>query len=110
MAFDEALGERLKYLTQDDPDVTHKKMFGGLAMLLKGKMFCGVIGDQIMARIGKANWETALARPHVAEMDFTGRSMKGYVYVAPDGIADDEMLGEWVEMAKTFVRTEVLGE
>ena len=104
MAFDEALGARMRGITEEWPGVTSKKMFGGLCFLLEGKMFAGIVGEQLMARIGKANWESALARPHVSEMDFTGRSMKGYVYVAPEGISDDAALGEWLEMARAFVR------
>jgi TfoX/Sxy family transcriptional regulator of competence genes len=61
--------------------VTEKKMFGGIAFLLDGAMFCGVSGGDLMVRVGAEAHEAALARPHARPMDFTGRPMKGYVFV-----------------------------
>jgi hypothetical protein len=58
-----------------------------------------------MARVGPENYAAALTRKHVREMDFTGRPMKGYVYVDPAGIAGDEELEEWVMRCRSFVKT-----
>jgi hypothetical protein len=74
------------------PTATEKKMFGGLAFMLNGNMFCGMTQDVLMARVGPKHYEAALAKPHVRVMDFTGRVMKGYVYVDPAGMASDEEL------------------
>lgn len=80
-------------------------MFGGIAFLADGHMFVGVIGDALMARVGPENYVAALKRTHVREMDFTGKPMKGYVYVDAAGIAGDEELEEWVLQCRAFVKT-----
>ncbi len=71
-------------------------MFGGLAFLVGGKMFVGIRGSTLMARVGPARYQDALALAHVREMDFTGRPMKGYVYVDPPGLIEDGNLKAWV--------------
>lgn len=68
-------------------------------------MFVGIVGDTLMARVGPAAYAAALKRRHVREMDFTGRPMKGYVYVDPQGIESDTDLAEWVEAGRAFVKT-----
>lgn len=105
MAYDEGLAERIRLTVADRPGVVEKKMFGGLAFMLHDYMFCGVINDELMARVGPDNYGAALARPHARDMDFTGRSMKGYVYVAPEGIESDAELREWVDLCAEFVQT-----
>ena len=77
-------------------------MFGGLAFLLKGKMFCGVLQKDLVLRLGPEAGEQALKSPHVRPMDFTGRPMKGYVYVAPAGVPSDRALQQWLERAIAF--------
>lgn len=74
-------------------------MFGGLCFLRRGKMFVGIVGNELMVRVGKDIYEAALAEPHVREMDFTGRPMRGYVYVEPRGVDRDEPLQKWVTCA-----------
>jgi TfoX/Sxy family transcriptional regulator of competence genes len=103
MACDEGLAERIRLAVVDRPAVTEKKMFGGLAFMLNDYMFCGVINDELMARVGPDNYAAALAKPHVREMDFTGRSMKGYVYVIPEGVESDADLQYWVDLCAEFV-------
>ena len=105
MAFDEGLAERIRTVVLDRPAVREKKMFGGLAFMLNDYMFCGVQQDLLMARVGPENYPAALAKPHVREMDFTGRPMKGYVYVDPPGIESDEELQYWVDLCVGFVLT-----
>lgn len=80
-------------------------MFGGIAFLHHGNMFVGIVGDDLMVRVGPAQHETALTRPHARPMDFAGRPMKGYVYVAPEGIDADDTLAGWVRLALEFVST-----
>ncbi|HSH03019.1 MAG TPA: TfoX/Sxy family protein [Anaerolineae bacterium] len=105
MAYDEGLAERIRMVMVEWPNVGEKKMFGGLAFMVNDYMCCGVLGETLMARVGKENYEMALAKGHVREMDFTGRSMKGYVYVAAEGLAEDDELAYWVELCRDFVLT-----
>ena len=104
MAYDEQLAERIRAILGDDPGIDERKMFGGLAFLLDGNMFVGITQD-LMVRVGPEAWSDALAQPHTREMDFTGRSMKGYVYVSAEGTAEDADLAAWIERALDFVGT-----
>lgn len=79
-------------------------MFGGLAFLLEGKMFCGIVKDDLMVRIGPERQDKALARPHVRPMAFTGKPFIGYVFVAPAGYAGGR-LAPWIEAGSRFVRS-----
>jgi hypothetical protein len=98
------LAERIRQIIGDDPNVTEKKMFGGIAFMLNGNMLVGPHKDgTLMARVGPENYEDALARPGASEMNFTGKSMKGFIHVHPDKIADDEALATWIALATQFV-------
>jgi TfoX/Sxy family transcriptional regulator of competence genes len=78
MAYNEQLAERLRAAVADlGVAVSERKMFGGLAFMLNGHMFTGIVGDDLMVRLGPDGADAALSRPHVREMDFTGRPMKG---------------------------------
>lgn len=103
MAYDEGLAERIRTVVMDRPTVIEKKMFGGLAFMLNDYMFCGVMQDTLMARVGPDNYAVLLSKPHVREMDFSGRPMKGYVYVDPPGIESDEDLEYWIDLCIEFV-------
>jgi TfoX/Sxy family transcriptional regulator of competence genes len=103
MAYDEALAERIRSAVGRRAGATEKKMFGGIAFLLDGKTFCGVVGDDLMVRVGPELHEQALAAPHARPMDFTGRPMKGYVFVGPPGTRTETAVRKWVERATTFV-------
>lgn len=105
MAFDERLAERIRRITDERGDVAEKHMFGGVAFLLHGKMFCGVVKEDLMARIGPDAYLEALEQPHVREMNFTGRPMKGYVYVEPEGCRSEATLRQWVAKTLAFVET-----
>jgi TfoX/Sxy family transcriptional regulator of competence genes len=96
MAFDEGLAERIRSLTRGDPSISERKMFGGLSFLSSGNMCFGIVGSEIMVRVGPAAYQTALRLPHAREMDFTGRSMRGMVYVDSEGIAEDDDLEAWL--------------
>ncbi len=103
MAYDEQLVERIRHLVGDELGYGEKKMFGGVCFLLHGNMVAGVTNDDLMLRVGPDAWADALARPEAREMDFTGRSMKGYVYVAPAGLTEDADLQAWLDRALAFV-------
>ena len=81
------------------------KMFGGIAFMLRGHMCCGVVKDLLMVRVGPEGYEKALTKPHARPMDFTGRPLKGLVFVAPAGTRTEKGLAGWVEQAARFVRT-----
>ncbi|MFQ5589509.1 MAG: TfoX/Sxy family protein, partial [Nitrospiria bacterium] len=85
MAYDEGLAERLREIFIDRQGLVEKKMFGGIAFMLCGHMCCGIVNETLMARVGPDQYAAALAHPHAREMDFTGRPMKGLVYIDPEG-------------------------
>lgn len=105
-AIAEEITERIRALIGDDPNIGEKKMFGGLCFLLNGNMLCGPTkqGD-LMLRIGKDAEADALARPGARPMDFTGRPMRGFVFVEPGALKDDKVLAEWLALATAFVAT-----
>lgn len=102
MAFDEGLAQRVREALSPRPDLTEKRMFGGLCFLLGGNMCCGIVGEELMLRVGPDAYEEVLAREHAREMDFTGRAMRGMVYVGVDGLRSDQALSTWLEPAITF--------
>jgi TfoX/Sxy family transcriptional regulator of competence genes len=105
MAYDRKLAERIRTITAGRKGVTEKEMFGGIAFLLDGKMFIGLANNQLMVRVGPDRHDEALARPHARPMDFTGRPMRGYVYVAPAGYANARSLSAWIDWSAAFVAT-----
>jgi TfoX/Sxy family transcriptional regulator of competence genes len=102
MAYDEGLAQRLREQTEEDPRIAERKMFGGLCFLVSGNMAFGIVGDELMVRVGPDAYDECLARPHAREMDFTGRAMKGIVYVGTDGFAEDDELAAWVARGLDF--------
>ena len=105
MPYDEKVAARIRASLGSRNDVAEKKMFGGLAFMVRGHMCCGVTGDELMVRVGPDAYETALARSHAREMDFTGKPLRGFVYVAPQGFARRRDLDRWVTMGTEFVLT-----
>ncbi len=105
MPYDEELADRVRAALGPRPGVTERRMFGGVAFLLHGKMFCGVAKGKLMVRVGPDAHAAALKRPHAAPMDFTGRPMKGYVFVLPAGAKTARAVRPWVEQSAAFVAT-----
>ena len=104
MAYDAALGNRLRRILARRRGIRERAMFGGLAFMVHGHMFAGVLGRSLMARVGTAHHARALARPHVRPMDFTGTPLRGYVFVGPRGIATDRQLRRWVDLCLQHAR------
>jgi len=102
MAYDEALAARVRKQLAAQRGMSERRMFGGLCFLLKGHMCAGITGLTLMLRVGPERYADALARPHAREMDFTGRALKGMIYVDPPGIASAAGLGRWLGMAVAF--------
>jgi len=103
MAYDARLAERVRRLLARRKGIIEKMMFGGLAFLFRGRMFCGILNDDLVVRVGPQRYEKALSRSHARPMDFTGRPFKGYVYVEPNGTKTKSMLARWVGAAIDFV-------
>jgi TfoX/Sxy family transcriptional regulator of competence genes len=102
MAFDERLAERVRAELDHLPDVTEKRMFGGLAFLLSGRMACGVAGESLMVRLDPAALDAALAEAGARPFVMKGRPMKGWLLVEPDGTRDDAALRSWVGRSVAF--------
>ena len=105
MAFDESLAGRIRDALLRKKGVAEKKMFGGIGFLLHGNMLVGVWRDSLIVRLGPDEGEKALERSHVREFDITGKPMKGWVMVEPEGIEEDDPLQDWIERAWNFVMT-----
>ena len=103
MSYDEGLAERIREQFQERNDVVEKKMFGGLCFMVLSHMCCGIVKETLMLRVGPDNYEACLARRHAREMDFTGKAMKGMVYVSPEGFESDTDLAEWLSICTEFV-------
>jgi TfoX/Sxy family transcriptional regulator of competence genes len=105
MAYDEILAERIRTLLLRRKGISERRMFGGLAFMVEGNMACGIIGEELMVRVGPSGYDEALAQPHARPMDFTKRPSRGMVYVGTAGFrTDDELLG-WVERGLRFARS-----
>ena len=104
MAYNERLAERVREALAGRQGVSERKMFGGLAFLLDGKMCVGVLGDELIVRSGPERYPDALAEPHARPMDFTGRVMTGMLYVSPAGISRGPALRRWVEVGLAGAR------
>jgi TfoX/Sxy family transcriptional regulator of competence genes len=105
MGFDETLAGRIRDALARKSGIEEKKMFGGVRFLLNGNMLVGVWKDSLIVRLGPEKGDEALLEPHVKEFDITGRAMKGWVLVAPEGVEDDHRMKEWIERAMEFVNT-----
>jgi hypothetical protein len=105
MAYDEGLAQRVREVLSERQDIAEKKMFGGLSFLLQGNMAVGVIGEELIVRVGPHDYEEALAHEHARPFDMTGRAMSGWVVVGADGYEGDEELYDWVMRGVGFAGT-----
>jgi len=105
MAYDEILGDRIRTLLSRRRGVVEKRMFGGLAFMIHGNMSVGIVDKKLMVRVGPKAFDEALKEKHAKPMDFTGRPMKGFVYVEPKGIQTDEDLKAWVDRGIAFAKS-----
>jgi hypothetical protein len=103
MAYDEGLAERIRGALDERPGVSEKRMFGGIAFLVNGHMSVGIVQDKLMVRVGPESYDSVLRERHVRRMDFTGRPMKGFVYVVADGYETDADLKRWVDLGVGYV-------
>lgn len=105
MSFDTGLAQRIREYLQYYPNLEEKKMFGGLCFMISRHMCCGIIEDKLMARVGPEQYKSLLEREHTLKMDFTGKPMKGMLYVKPQGLNTDEKLKKWLDFCIEFINT-----
>jgi TfoX/Sxy family transcriptional regulator of competence genes len=105
MAFSEELAERIRQQLAWRKGVEEKKMFGGAGFLLNGNLLVGVGKESLLVRLGPEEGDEALKEPHVSAFKITGRSRKGWVLIAPQGVKDDDQLRGWVQRAVKLVGT-----
>src|SRR5688572_9588844 len=102
MAYDEGLAQRIEELL---PKAEQKRMFGGLAFMERGNLVVGVIGSEMIARVGPHATNAALGSPGVRPFDFTGKVMAGWVVVDQECLAEDDDLAAWIEKCRSFTKT-----
>jgi TfoX/Sxy family transcriptional regulator of competence genes len=105
MPYSKSLAARIRHALAARAAIVEKKMFGGICFLFRGNMLVGVWNDSLIVRLGPDEGDAALSQPHVVPFDVTGRPMKGWVMVEPDGLDTDSQLRDWIERAVNFVRT-----
>jgi hypothetical protein len=103
MAYDEKLAVRVNKAFAGAKGIIEKKMFGGLCFMEHGAMCCGLVGDELMVRVGPDAYDAALSMPHARPMNFTGRPMRGFVYVGIAGCATQANVNAWVARGRSFV-------
>ena len=102
MTYNQELVDRVRSHLADQDGYQEKNMFGGLAMMLNGNMCCGVVGEELMARVGPDRYEDCLKVEYVRQMDFTGKPLRGMVYIAAVGLDSDRELAIWIGMSQAF--------
>lgn len=102
MAYNVKLAERITKLLKARKGVVEKKMFGGICYMFKDKMISGIVEDKLMIRCMREDYDILLKKPHAGVMTFTGKPMKGFLYVAPDGIKTDKQLQKWLDVGIEF--------
>lgn len=105
MAFDESLAARVRGLLSPVAGFAEKRMFDGLCFLVHGNMCCGVLKDELVLRLELSRAQELLRRPHTRPMDFTGRPLKGFVFVEPAGLRTARQRRAWVSMALAFAQS-----
>ena len=102
MPYNEKLADRIRIRIAEIPKVEEKFMFGGVCFMVKGKMCVGIVKDEMMCRIGPDAYETALEKNGCREMVFTGKPMKGYVYVSDEGMKTKKDFDYWINLCLEF--------
>ena len=105
MAYDEGLSFRVEEILADTSAFIAKKMFGGIGYLIRGNMTCGVIQNALIIRLSQQDYQTALQKPNTRKFEMTGKEMRGWLLVDPDGTSDDNDLQNWINSALQFSAT-----
>lgn len=102
MAYNEKLSNRIRESLTDIPNIEEKMMFGGVCFMMNGKMCVGVTKDEMMCRIDPEIYQSALEQKGCREMVFTGRAMKGYVFVSDEGMKTKKDFDYWINLCIKF--------
>jgi hypothetical protein len=102
VAYDAELADRVRDVLALRDRVSEREMFGGIGFMIAGNMACGVAGEDLIVRLDREGSERALAEPNVREFDMTGRPMRGWLLVSPEGVHTDEELASWVDAGADF--------
>jgi hypothetical protein len=102
MGYDKELAEKVRTFLENESGINEKKMFGGICFLLNGNMACGVLNDDLIARIGPDNYGESLRFPHARPFDITGRAMKGWIMVSTEGYRKKQDLAYWIKQGLAF--------
>lgn len=105
MAAKEELASRIRKVLAKQRGVTEQAMFGGICFMIRGHMCCGTLKQNLVVRLGPERYEHALAKPHVRPMNFTGRPLRGFVFVGPQGTHTQRALAYWIEQGIAYVQT-----
>jgi TfoX/Sxy family transcriptional regulator of competence genes len=105
MAYDEGLAQRIREQLGGTTALAEKRMFGGLAFMENGNMLVGVMGDDLIARVGEQATDQSLGRPGARLFDFPGRPMRGWIVVSGSALDEDEILASWIADAHAYVFT-----
>jgi len=106
MAYDEKMVDKIReIISQTFTDIEEKKMFGGLCFMVNGKMFMGVRTERLMVRLDPALYEEVMEKEGCHPMNFTGRSIKGFVYVDIDAVNTQKKLNYWIGLALAYNET-----
>lgn len=103
--YDQGLATRLDEMMAGMLDMETTTMFGGYGFMMNGHICVGIWNDRLVIRIGTAAWNDIKDDPHVGPMDLTGKIMKGWAMVDPEGVSEDEDLRRYVDMAILFCAT-----
>lgn len=103
MSFDEKLADRVRErIAETDKNIEEKKMFGGLCFMVNDKMCVGVEKERLMLRIDPENYEALLEKEGCTPMDFTGKPMKGYIYVEVNVLKTKKQIDYWIGLALEY--------
>jgi len=106
MAYDEVLARRVRDLVHDEPGLSEKRMFGGLAFLVGGNMAVSA-SDQggLLLRVDPADTQSLTGHPHVRRFEMRGKEMDGWLRVDTEAVESDDELGRWVEIGLAYARS-----
>jgi TfoX/Sxy family transcriptional regulator of competence genes len=105
VVYDEKLADRIRKIFGKNRKVSEKHMFGGLSFMYGKKMFCGVLKNDLVLKMSHEQCDDALKKPNVRPMDFTGRPMRGFVYVNKKGYKSDKDLKKWIQLSLDYIKT-----
>jgi TfoX/Sxy family transcriptional regulator of competence genes len=103
MVYDKNLANRIRKVIQTYRDVTEKEMFGGISFLINRKMCCGVIKENLLLRLGPRDYEILVKKPNFRPMDFTGRPLRGFIFVNQKGCETSAQLAKLVKLSADYV-------